>query len=434
MKTTGKITALIAAASMLVGMAGCGSTPGGGSASSDGATMWGISDNNFGPTKQAVEQWNSKHSDQKINAEYFANDSYKKKIRTSVGAGNAPTMIYSWGGATLRDYAKAGEITDVSKDLNSTVKSKVFKAVADEGYIDGKLYGIPTQGVQPVVLYINKKVLADAGVKQAPKTWDELLDAVAKLKAAGKTPIALAGGSQWPYLMWASYLVDRIGGPEVFQRVEKGEKGAWSDPAITRAMTMIQELVKAGAFGNVYSSMTADDRKDTSMIVNGTAGMELMGSWTFPDFKALSKDFADSQLAFAPFPSVKDGKGDPKDLTGNLTNYWSVSSKAKASQQKSAIAFLKDTTYSSSMVDQMLKIGAVPPVKNIESKVKAADGKIGFYTWVYDAMANTPAFQLSWDQALPSAQAEAVLNNLEQVFLLSQTPDQFVEKMNATIK
>lgn len=434
MKSFRRIAVLALSAAMLTGTAACGASPSSVAASGDEATMWGISDSNFAPTKQAVERWNSRHADQRIDTEYFANDSYKKKIRTSVGAGNAPTLIYGWGGATLREYAKSNQITDLTSDLESTVKSKVFDSVAQAGYVDGKLYAVPTQGVQPVVLYVNKKVLTDAGVNEVPKTWDDLLDAVMKIKASGKTPIALAGGSQWPYLMWAAYLVDRIGGPEVFNNVVEGKKGAWSDPSVKKAMGMIQDLVKAGAFGNVYTSMTADDRKDISMVVNGGAGMELMGSWAFPDFKSLSKDFSTSQFAFAPFPVVEGGKGDSKDLTGNLTNYWSVSAKARSKQQKSAVAFLKNTTYDDTMVSDLLKIGAVPPVKNIDSKVKAADGKMGFYSWVYQSMANTPAFRLSWDQSLPTDQAEAVLNNLEQVFLMSQTPDQFVEKMNATIR
>lgn len=421
--------------SMVLGLGACGSQPGGGAENSgESASIWGISDKNFGPTKEAIERWNQEHSDQQLKAEYFANDPYKEKIRTSVGSGNAPTLIYNWGGATLRDYVKSGAIIDLTKELEGVSKSKVFDVVAKGGSVDGKLYAMPTQGVMPVVLYVNKKVCRDAGITQSPKTWDDLLDSVHKLKAAGKTPIALAGGSQWPYLMWAAYLVDRIGGPEVFQGVIDGKKDAWSDPAVIRAMTMIQELVDAGAFGNVYSSMTADDRKDTTMVATGAAGMELMGSWAVPDFVAISKSFADSDLDFVPFPTVKDGKGNPADLTGNLANYYSVSAKASKKQQETAINFLKQETYSDPMVDSMLKIGAVPPVKGIRDKVKKSDMKMGFYIWAYDAMSQAPTFQLSWDQALPSAQAQAVLNNLEQVFLKTQTPQDFVSKMNATIQ
>ncbi|WP_158275787.1 extracellular solute-binding protein [Bifidobacterium catulorum] len=393
-----------------------------------------FNDNNTKPVRDAIERWNKDNPDKKISSETFANDAYKEKIRTAIGSGNAPTMIMSWGGASLKDYADQGSIVDLTDDLKDTVDETVLDSVAEGGYVDGKLYGTSFNGVQPAVLFFNTKVLKEAGVSKEPQTWDELLAAVEKVKATGKTPITLAGGSKWPYLMWAAYLVDRIGGPEVFQKIENGEKGSWDDPAVVEAMTKIQDLVKAGAFGNTYQSLTADDRKDVALLVNDSSAMEMQGSWAYPDFVALNKDFAENTLSFSAFPSVKGGKGDPKDLTGNLSNYFSISSKASESQQKNAIDFLKNNTYSDSMVTSMLETGSVPPVKNVEDTVKKNDTKSGFYSFIYEAASEAPAYQLSWDQALPSDQAETMLNNLEQVFLLQITPQQFVDNMNKTLE
>ncbi|MBW3087277.1 extracellular solute-binding protein [Bifidobacterium sp. 82T24] len=434
MKSVVKALAVTASLAMLIPLGACGSTPGGSSSSGSDATLWVFNDNNTKPVRDAIEQWNKDNPDKKISSETFANDAYKEKIRTAIGSGNAPTMIMSWGGASLKDYADQGSIVDLTGDLKDTVDKTVLDSVAEGGYVDGKLYGTSFNGVQPALLFFNKKVLKEAGVSKEPQTWDELLTAVNKVKATGKTPITLAGGSKWPYLMWAAYLVDRIGGPEVFQKIENGDKDAWSDPAVLEAMTKIQDLVKAGAFDNTYQSLTADDRKDVALLVNDTSAMEMQGSWAYPDFVALNKDFADNNLSFAAFPTVAGGKGDAKDLTGNLSNYFSISSKASETQQKNAIDFLKNNTYSDTMVSSMLETGSVPPVKNAADKVKKADTKSGFYSYIYEAASEAPSYQLSWDQALPSDQAEAVLNNLEQVFLLQITPQQFVDNMNKTLK
>ena len=35
-------------------------------------------------------------------------------------------------------------------------------------------------------------------------------------------------------MMWLEFLLDRIGGSEVFQTVFDGKKDAWSDPAVHR--------------------------------------------------------------------------------------------------------------------------------------------------------------------------------------------------------
>ena len=48
-------------------------------------------------------------------------------------------------------------------------------------------------------------------------------------------------------MMWLEFLLDRIGGPQVFQNVFEGKKDAWSDPAVTDMLTKVQQLVKATA-------------------------------------------------------------------------------------------------------------------------------------------------------------------------------------------
>ena len=287
MKSMTKAIAALAATSMLVSLPACGNKPGQtGNTQATGAnvTTWAMTDSPWDPIKNAFKEWNKANPDAQISEESFANDAYKEKIRTAVGSGNAPTFFPSWGGSPLTDYVSSKAVTDLTSDLKDTIDSKVFDSVSAEGYRDGKLYAVPTGQAQPVLFFYNKQVLKDAGVDEAPQTWDDLLDAVAKLKAAGKTPIALAGGSKWPYLMWAAYLVDRIGGPEVFQGVLDGNKDAWSDPAVTQAMSMIQDLIDAGAFGNNYQSLTADDRKDTAMI-DGAGPMRQFFSITLPQIK-----------------------------------------------------------------------------------------------------------------------------------------------------
>ncbi len=197
----------------------------------------------------------------------------------------------------VTDYWSNKNIVDLTSDLDSTVKSKVLDSVAAEGYRDDKLVAVPVGQVQPAILWTNKAVLKEAGISDAPTTWDGLLDDVAKLKDAGKTPIALAGEES----------------------------------------------------------------------------------------------------------------------------------------QKTAINYLKENTYSDGIVDGLLKSGGVPPVKGIEDKVKSADDGSGFLTYVYDAVKGASNYQLSLDVALPADQGQALLNNLEQVFLKQITPQQFADAMNKTL-
>jgi raffinose/stachyose/melibiose transport system substrate-binding protein len=159
-----------------------------------------------------------------------------------------------------------------------------------------------------------------------------------------------------------------------------------------------------------------------------------MGSWVYADFGTINADFAKNDLGYAAFPAIEGGKGDPTMLTGNLANYWSVASSASKQSQQTAIKYLKANTYSDGIVDGLLESGGVPPVKDIDDKVKAADDGNGFLNYVYDAVKQASNYQLSLDVALPADQGQALLNNLEQVFLKQITPQQFADAMNKTLK
>jgi len=283
-----------------------------------------------------------------------------------------------------------------------------------------------------VVLYYNKEVFDKIGA-EAPKTWDELMALVPKFKAAGVAPFSLGGQSKWPDLMWLEYLVDRIGEPEVFAKIAANKPDAWSDPAVIEALTKIQELVDAGGFINGFSSIAADSNADQALLYTGKAAMILQGSWIYQGMKKDAADFVKSgKLGYTPFPTIDGGKGDPANVVGNPSNFWSVSSKATEEQKKTALDYVKDGMFNDENVTALIDSGAVPVVTGIEDKLAASPDK-DFLTYVYGMAKDAPDFTLSWDQALSPAQGDAMLANLDQIFLKKITPEQFASTMNATI-
>ena len=256
---------------------------------------------------------------------------------------------------------------------------------------------------------------------------------VKTFNSKGIAPFSLAGASKWPELMWLEYLADRTGGPEAFQQVLAGKKDAWSNPAFKQSLQKIQQLVKANGFINGFQSITADANADIAAYYTGKAAMVLQGSWVYPNFKNDAKEFfAAGNVGYVNFPAVAGGKGDPANIVGNPANFWSVSSTSSSGTQKSAEAYLNKAVLDDKYVDTLLKGGAVPPIKGIEGKIAKLDDA-DYLGWVYKRAVDAPSFQLSWDQALPPAQAQALLTNLDQVFLGQMTPQGFVDAMNATI-
>jgi len=411
------------------GPSGAGGSGGSGAAvSSDSATAWGLTGQQTA-FQASFDAWNSAHPSESIKIDFFGNDAYKQKIRTAVGSAEGPTMIYGWGGGILKSYVDAKKVVP----LDNSLVGKYFPAVAANGQIDGKTYAVPNNSVQPVVLYFNKDLLAKAGIAAPPKTWDELLADVSTLNKAGIAPLAMGGQSKWPELMWLEYLVDRIGGPTVFNAISENKPGAWSDPAVIKATTMIQQLVDAGGFIKGFSSVATDSSADLALLFSGKAAMILQGSWAYASFKTSAPAFiGGGKLGWSTFPTVTGGTGKPADVVGNPSNFWSIASYATASQQTAVNSYFKDGGMNDAYIDALIKGGGVPPVKGLEAKIKASSDP-DFLTFAYDLARDATNFQLSWDQALSPSQADTLLTSLDKVFLKQSTPQEFADAMNATV-
>ena len=138
------------------------------------------------------------------------------------------------------------------------------------------------------------------------------------------------------------------------------------------------------------------------------------------------------KLGWVNFPSVTGGAGDPANTVGNPGGYEYISSKASDAEKETAKKYFKDGLLTDEEVDAYIKSGSVPVVKGIEDKLQESEDK-EFLSFVYELTKNAPNFQQSWDQALSPTAAEALLSNIDQLFLLSITPEEFANNMNATL-
>jgi raffinose/stachyose/melibiose transport system substrate-binding protein len=424
--------AAVGLAAVLVGAAACG-TAGPQAGGEGSASAWIISGVTEKAFDNSFDSWNADHPDQKFATQSFANDPYKQKIRTAVGAADAPTLIYNWGGGVLRSYVEAGSVDDLS-DLaaDPAVKDRFLPSVAAVGQVDGKTYAVPNNGVKPVMIYYNKDLFAKIGA-QPPSTWGELMALVSRFKAAGISPFAVAGQPKWPLLPWFAYLVDRVGGPEVLNGIVANKPDGWSDPAVLQANRMIQDLVNQDGFIKGFASISTDSGADVALLYTGKAAMTLGLPATYQTIKTGDAKFVgDGKLGYFPFPAVEGGKGDPADVVGNPSNYWSISAAATPREKQVARDYIKNNLLNDQYATDLLAAGNVPPVAGIDDAI-ATSSDPDYFRTVYDVTAKAPNFQLSLDQALSPAQGDALLTNLQQVFLGQMTPEQFSAAMNATI-
>jgi raffinose/stachyose/melibiose transport system substrate-binding protein len=417
----------------LTGCFGVGSSQTTSGSSSSTISIWDIRTGAEQKVVQsAVDSFNSAHTDLHAAINFFQNDPYKQKLQVAMGAHTPPDIFFGWGGGVLKSYIDANDVYDMTSDFNadSSWKNRFLPAVLTAVTFNDKLYGVPNAGMQPVLFFYNKDIFKQYNLTP-PQTWNGLLQTINTLKQHNVIPIALAGGSKWPYLMYEEYLVDRYGGPGAFNAVLANQANAWSQDAFIKANTAIQQLVDMGAFGSSFASVIADTNQDAALLYTGKAAMLLQGNWNFPVFQTNSPDFIQGgKLGWFPFPSVEGGTGDAANIAGNPCNFYSIASAAKSPQN--CITFLKSANLSDAEVKSFIAVGDVPPVQGIESQLASAqNGEWLLYN--YKLVQNAPHFQLSWDQALLPQPAQALLTNLDQLFLKQITPQQFSNNMNKTI-
>ena len=430
---------LAVGAGAAAGLAACGSSgPSGGSSGGGGAnaaTYWYLTGQpGEGIRTNSVNRFNQANPDAGIKATTFQNDAYKTKIKTAIGAGQAPTIIWGWGGGGLKSYVEANQVEDLTDWFaqNAAVKDRLFPSSFGAATINGKIYAMPAETVQPIVLFYNKKVFDQVGV-QPPQSWGEIMALVPKFNAKGIAPFSLGGQSRWTNMMWLEFLFDRIGGHEVFDAVFTGAKDAWSNPAAIDALTKTQDLIKANGFIKGFSSITADSNADQALLYTGKAAMMLHGTWTYGSMASDGGDFVSGgNLGYMNFPPVEGGKGDPTDTVGNPGQYLAISSKATAEQKDIAKKFFSTAVLSDAEVKEWVDSGAVPIVKGTES-VLASSKDAAFLKFVYDTASKAKVFAQSWDQAMSPTAAEALLDNIAKLFQLSITPQQYATNMNQVI-
>ncbi|MGX1122311.1 xylobiose transport system substrate-binding protein [Streptomyces ambofaciens] len=352
----------------------------------------------------------------------------RRSSRRSSTPRRPPDVFFNWGGGSIKPFVKADLLLPLDDFIkkNPDLEKKFLPSVFESAVVDGKPYGVPMRGTQPVLLFHNKKVLDDAGV-QPPKTWDELLAAVDKLKDAGVTPIALGGGDVWPTQMWFQYLYDRIAGPELFAKAVGGDKSAWESADSKKALDMIKELVDTGAFGKNYDSVKYTNGGSVQLVASGKAGFELMGSWYYSQQLTDHKEFAEKDLGYTAFPSVEGGKGDPAAVAGNTNNYYSVMKKTKHPE---AVAEFLKLMYSDEFVKAQLDIGNLPTTTNTDKFIDGS-GTPEYSRFQYDLVSKAPSFQLSWDQAYPQKASSDLHKAVQQFFNGQLDTDGFITAMQA---
>ena len=286
--------------------------------------------------EEVARDFEAKNPGVKIEMQFLENEAYKAKAPTLLQSKDRPHIIYSWAGGVLKAQVEAGVLEDITTAVGD-YKSNLSAAAVAAFTLDGKLYGLPHTVSQVGFMY-NKDLFAKAGVDGGKiATWDDLLDAVRKLKSANVTPIVVGGADKWPLHFYWTHLAVRIGGKAGFQAALAGKDGGFESPAYQRSGELFKQLVDLQPFQTGFLGFK--NPQAVGYFGDGKAAMILAISSFYHTQRALAADKAgipDDKIGWFNFPAVPGGKGEASDTLGGM-NGWLVTKGAP----KEAVAFIK---------------------------------------------------------------------------------------------
>jgi multiple sugar transport system substrate-binding protein len=178
----------VTTAAAMVGFAavGCGGSSGDSSSSSGGPVtlefaQWWAPELPAGSFDKLISDFTAQNPNIKVKLLSAPYASTKQQLVSGAASRTLPDVV-GLDGAWVSDFAKQGAITDLSA-LMSDAKYDASQ-LASQVQVKGKTYMIPVVNfVYP--LFVNKDLLAKAGVTTAPSTRTQFLDAAKKVSALG---------------------------------------------------------------------------------------------------------------------------------------------------------------------------------------------------------------------------------------------------------
>jgi raffinose/stachyose/melibiose transport system substrate-binding protein len=387
--------------------------------------FWHIQSTGNGPQiiQQAVDRFIADNPGVSVEVVPMQNDPYKTRIRTAIGASDAPCIFPSWGGGPLYQYVQAGQVLDLTEHMNTDdYLSRFVPASLSNVTFDEKIYGVPVENTSVAVIWYNKAIFADLGL-EPPTTFAELQSVITTLKDSGIAPFSLANKTKWTSSMYYMYLVDRLAGPELFASAANRTGASFTDEPFVQAGQLVQDLVNAGAFNEGFNGLDYDTGQGRMLLYGGRAAMELMGSWELSSFKTENPDFY-ANVGFFPFPAVDGGEGDPSNVVGTVgDNFYHISSTCENPDEAfELLTYLIDDE----SVEIRIADGTIPPVVGVAEKLE--DPVLQELAGMIE---NAASVQLWYDQYLPPELGETHKDLMQALFGLEVTPEEAAERQEA---
>ncbi|WP_035057351.1 ABC transporter substrate-binding protein [Andreprevotia chitinilytica] len=181
---------------------------------------------------QAVTKFNATNPGLKAKWVDLNWDQIQPKLVAAIAAGNPPSLV-NFNVPWVHEFAAQGNLVALDQYLGAD-KNNYSNAALKDVTVGGKVYAFPWYNSVSIIAY-NKDILAKAGVKSAPKTFEELVSTGKQITA--KTGVPAFAPKLGNFVGWFYY----AGLP-----VLENGKAVFNSPKHVAFVQKFADLYKAG--------------------------------------------------------------------------------------------------------------------------------------------------------------------------------------------
>ncbi|MBR2766168.1 MAG: extracellular solute-binding protein, partial [Blautia sp.] len=206
-----------------------------------------------------------------VNPTFVAYEELAPKILTSAQSGGYDVILGDciWPA----QFAKAGLVLDVTDRVNELELDDIYQGALDATRYEGSYYGMPWLN-DVKYMFVNKELLAQAGIEEVPTTWDELIADAQACKDQGICEYPIVGCYAQAECLVCDYTC--IAGSFGGAFVDENNNPTLNSPENVQALEFMAKTLEDGLCNPKSLEMIEDDVLST--FASGSAVFAI--NWT----------------------------------------------------------------------------------------------------------------------------------------------------------
>lgn len=347
---------------------------------------------------------------------------YLQKLKILAASDELPEWFDSdpdtWFADIVAD-GKAYSFEDLYKEFG--MYDQIFPISKEYARLSDGSLNLMTLQCNTEYFFYNKDLFEQAGITEAPKTFDELLADCKLLQDQEIIPIAM--GADWPILRYIAQVPFRLTGNEYIENAVSGE-GSFGEEAGLKGAQFIQDI--AQYFQEGWSSADYDTMID--LFASGQAAIMYNGTWALDQADMIGEDGnIKDNIGYFTMPTYSDADvTTATDFFANSGIGTAIRTDAVDDEMKAWMKYLLEH-----YADASLSYNQLPSVMPDEETMQSLP-KV--YQQIIEDVSNVKEYAKCWDVVIDSALVEPLEKETVILALGQETPEEWAANMDEYVK